>query len=106
MRRLLFVLLLLSAACRPRVEPGALELTFVQDLVNPALREWGAIRVKGLSSHELDALRAARLDDDGWRALFRVTVPGQDAPPMAGKYEVTNDAVLFKPAFPLDPGRT
>jgi hypothetical protein len=99
MRRLLVLALLLAAACSARVEPGPLDIAFAQDL-------GGAIRVKGLSSHELDSLRKAALDEDGWRALFRVTVAGQDAPAMAGKYEVTGDAVLFRPAFPLDPGRT
>jgi hypothetical protein len=100
------VALLLSAACSPRLQQGPLDIAFVQDFVDTSHRDWGAIRVKGLSSQELDSLRAARLDDERWRALFRVAVAGQEAPPMAGAYEVANDAVVFRPAFPLDPGRT
>ena len=87
------------------VDANPIEVSFVLSDVNAPHNRHGAVRVTGLSSSELNDLRRGALTDDDWRGLLRVTVIGLDGPPMAGKYEVTPDALVFRPAFPLDPGR-
>jgi len=64
--------------------------------------------VTGLSSAELSALTKASLTNDGWSRVLRVTVANAaaDAPAIAGRYAVANDALEFRPMFPFDPGRT
>ena len=82
------------AACQPRVASGPLDATYTD-----------AFRVSGLSSQELNALQRASLSDADWHSLLRIGVRGQDGPPIAGRYEVTDDAVVFHPAFAPDAGR-
>jgi len=96
---------LLLSACAPSRPGGPLEISYALLTSTGATPGPGAFRVTGLSSGELSALSRAPFNDDDWKSLLRVTVTGQDGPPMAGKYEVTADALLFRPAFPLDPGR-
>jgi hypothetical protein len=65
------------------------------------------VRVEGLSTEELESLQAARLSDERWAALLRVTVAnGPDgAPTVAGRFVTTSTAIEFTPRFPFDPGR-
>jgi hypothetical protein len=93
-------------ACGTSRPGGPLEISYALLPANDSQPPGpGAFRVTGLSSREMSALSSAKLTDDDWKSLLRVTVAGQDGPPMAGKYEVAFDAVFFRPAFPLDPGR-
>jgi hypothetical protein len=98
LRPLLCALLVLTAGSACSRPAGTLEIS-----LDPS----SVIRVRGLSSAELSALRAAAWDDSAWRALLSVRVAGasSDAPPVSGRYAVTGDAVEFTPAFPFDPGR-
>lgn len=63
------------------------------------------IEVTGVSRLDLAALSSARLTDDEWSAVLRVSVQQTPpAPAMAGRYDV-GESVRFTPRFPLDPGR-
>jgi hypothetical protein len=73
-----------------------------------------SIKVVGLSSRDVAALRERPRTADEWHAVFRVTVPRDganggapqlDMPAVAGTYAVTDDAIVFTPMFGLDPGR-
>ena len=67
--------------------------------------ESAVIEVTGVSRPNLAALSSARLTDDEWSAVLRVSV--QQTPPapgMAGRYDV-GESVRFTPRFRLDPGR-
>lgn len=64
-----------------------------------------AVRVTGLSSDELAALRAAVWREEGWQALLAVTVSDGDGTPVAGRYVASREALEFHPRFPFDPGR-
>jgi hypothetical protein len=99
------IAVLVLSACGVSRPGGPVEISYALLVGNGTTSDPGAFRVTGLSSRVLTALSGAKLTDDDWRALFRVAVSGQDGPPMAGTYEVAADAVLFRPAFPLDPGR-
>jgi hypothetical protein len=65
-----------------------------------------SIRVSGLSSAELSALRGAPLDHTAWNAILSVHVGGNDSLPVAGTYTVAADTIEFTPRFAFDPGRT
>jgi hypothetical protein len=65
-----------------------------------------ALVVSGLSGQELQSLRTANWNDDAWHALLRVTVAGNDAAAVAGRYVVTAQSLQFQPRFPFDPGRS
>ena len=93
-RSLIALVALTLAACQPRIASRPLDATYDD-----------AFRISGLSSDELAALRGASLSDDDWRAIVGVSVRDQDGPPMAGRYEVTDEALFFRPAFPPDAGR-
>jgi len=67
--------------------------------------------VEGLSSTDLNRLRARAWSSDEWAALFHVSVASIGAtdnpnvvPPMAGSYSVTADAIQFKPALGIEAG--
>ncbi len=64
-----------------------------------------AVRVTGLSSEELAALRAAVWREEGWHALLAVTVSDGDGTPVVGRYVASREALEFHPRFPFDPGR-
>ena len=104
-----FLVSTVAISCRPSLPPGPIDVTYAllvrssdDGKVSPGS---GAFRVTGLSSRELTSLERAALGGDAWQSLLRVSVLGQDGPPMSGQYEVAKDAVVFRPAFPLDPGR-
>ncbi len=81
--------------------PGAIEITLTAGSAElPA-----AVRVTGLSSAELSALRGAVWREEGWHALMAVTVSGTEGIPVAGRYVTSDDALEFYPRFPFDPGR-
>lgn len=65
-----------------------------------------AVVVSGLSGEELRSLQAAQWNDDTWHTLFRVTVTGNDAAAVAGRYVVTAQSLQFQPRFPFDSGRS
>jgi hypothetical protein len=93
------------AACDRARPAGPLDVVYVlkSPAGAPAGGDGGVFRVTGLSSRELASL--VTLSDREWPRLLRVGVVGQDGPPMAGSYSIDRDAVQFRPAFPLDPGR-
>jgi hypothetical protein len=64
------------------------------------------VRVSGLSSAEVSALRATPLAEVVWESLLRVRVAGNDELAVAGTYSVTSDAIEFRPRFPFDAGRS
>lgn len=63
------------------------------------------IEYVGLSSQELDALSAANYSAQQWSEVFHISVKGQDAVQMLGRYDIVDDTLRFTPAFPFDPGR-
>ena len=84
----------------------------VVSLVPPAAGTPAFVRVTGLSSDELRALRDAHVDAARWPKILRLTVDqpvngggAHDLPPIAGAYRVTSSGVEFTPTYPLDPGR-
>src|SRR5688572_9998735 len=102
---LIALVALTLSACQPRVDPAPLDAGYAQYFLKGRASGPGAFRISGLSSDELAALRGAAIGVDDWRAILRVSVRGQDGPPMAGRYEATSEALLFRPAFPPDAGR-
>ena len=65
------------------------------------------IELTGLGREERDALARQARDAAAWERFFRVAVAGAPdrAPAVAGAYAITERAVRFTPAFPLEPGR-
>jgi len=93
------VLFVAVAACDR--SPAPITLTLV-----PASGTTPAtIRVQGLSTPEIAAVRAASMTRTGWQQMFALTVSGNDALPVTGEYIVDSDSLEFRPRFPLDPGR-
>jgi hypothetical protein len=76
------------------------------DLANPTQP---AVVVAGMSRSDLAALERAKLSDEAWTALFRVTLvsgSGVRAPvPVAGRYAISGGTVRFTPMYPFDAGR-
>ena len=64
------------------------------------------MRVTGLSSAEVSALRAVPIAEVAWERLLRVRVAGNDELAVAGTYSVSPDAIEFRPRFPFDAGRS
>ena len=62
----------------------------------------GAVEVRGLPRHDLDALAGA--STDAWHRILRVSVAGS-ADPIAGEYAVIGNAIRFTPMYGLDAGR-
>ena len=91
--------LLVLSSCGAAVPSGPLDISLITEPNSPAL-----IRVTGLSSDELARLRGTSRTDDEWLALLVAKVAGSDLP-ILGKYVVTDTALEFRPAFPLDAGR-
>ncbi|HEU4889787.1 MAG TPA: Ig-like domain-containing protein [Thermoanaerobaculia bacterium] len=67
-------------------------------------RDAGTIEVTGFGPRALERLREERLSEEEWIATFAVHSGPPDAPAMLGAYEVTENAVVFRPRFPLVPG--
>lgn len=89
---------LVLAACSSAPGPIAIALDAGTDGA-PA-----SVRVSGLSSDELTALRAAAWREGGWQQLMTVTVAG-DAIPVVGRYVASREGLEFHPRFPFDHGR-
>jgi hypothetical protein len=76
-------------------------------------RQPAAVEVAGLPPAMLAAVSAARLRDDDWRSLLRISVRPEtaaspvaaDLPAVAGDYAVDGAVLRFVPMFPLDAGR-
>jgi hypothetical protein len=64
----------------------------------------GTIDVSGLSSRKLDRLREAHLSEREWVALLAVHSGSPDNPAILGSYGVSDQAIVFRPRFPLVPG--
>jgi hypothetical protein len=68
------------------------------------------IDVIGLGQADLRTLTKAALSVEQWRSLFAIYVQTKskagptDLPPVLGSYHVDENAVHFKPRFPLEPG--
>jgi hypothetical protein len=70
-------------------------------------RTQGTIDVMGLDQAALGNLTKETFDAEQWRLLFAVYVQTKDnkeLPPVLGSYHVDENAVRFKPRFPLTPG--
>lgn len=90
-----------ALACRSASTPeGPLQIALAADSGSAAV-----VRVSGLSSRELERLRASPRGEDGWHALLRVTVAGETVP-VVGRYVATDRSLEFQPGFPFDPGRS
>jgi hypothetical protein len=91
----------------PGPRPSNPEIRFIApDASAPS----GRIEVANLTSNELAGLRQRPLVPEEWEALVRVTVATEDGgdgglPAVAGNYAVADDAIVFTPLFPFDPGR-
>ena len=96
-RGLLLFAAILTVACVPAREAGPIEAALATDAAGAA-----TVRISGLSSRELAALRG--LVDDAWPAVVSISVEGAAAP-MAGAYAADSTGITFTPAFPFDPGR-
>ena len=73
----------------------------------PAGTARACFEIRGLRPDVLAALRTLPRDDPRWPQIFGVYVPAGatiDPPPMLGAYELSANAVRFKPRFPLERG--
>jgi hypothetical protein len=77
----------------------------------PAKSPHAVFEARGLGAGLLAELAKLTRDDARWPQIFAVSVseasqssPPRDQPPMLGTYEVTKNAVRFKPRFPLERG--
>lgn len=59
----------------------------------------------GYSQERLEKIAADMPTPDQWRRWFAVRVEGADGPPMFGDYCISDGNIIFRPRFPLDPGR-
>jgi hypothetical protein len=98
------LVLVAAASCRTGPPPaaGPIQISLTSD-ANSRERD---IAVTGLSSKELGRLRDARWDERAWQSFLRVTVTDNAVDAIAGRYSVTDSAVMFRPRFGFDPGRT
>ena len=93
------------AADDETIRPIGIELRVPDDTADPF-----TVDVVGLTQADLTAVRNARLTQDEWHSLFRVSVGDQTSdvlslPAVLGSYTVGTDAVRFTPRFGFDPGR-
>ena len=93
----LVVLLGVAAACARGQSPLEIALS-TRDGAPPC------VTVSGFSSAEINALRGVSAET--WPSIFTITVAGNEALPVAGKYAIAGDAVEFHPSFGFDAGRT
>lgn len=96
----LVALALVSGCGRPA---GPLSIAIVPATSSsPAL-----VRVTGLSSQELASLESARLGDEAWARLLRITVDGAppNGPTIVGRFAISSPNLEFTPKFPFDAGR-
>jgi len=73
----------------------------------PAGTPRACFEIRGLRPDVLAELQKLRRDDSRWPQIFGVSVPAGatiDPPPMLGAYELSGNAVRFKPRFPLERG--
>jgi hypothetical protein len=98
------LVLVAASSCRtgPAPDAGPIQIS----LTSAASSRERDIAVTGLSSTELVQLRDARWDERAWQSLLRVTVTDDAVDAIAGRYSVTDSAVIFRPRFGFDPGRT
>ena len=99
--RCLVPVLALAAACGAPPAPIALSIVPASDAGS------AHIKVSGLSTKELNALRASPPPADVWLTLLSVRVAGADPaqPGVAGAYMVGPEDVTFTPRFSFDAGR-
>jgi hypothetical protein len=98
------VVLVLSAAFG--VSCSWTQAPFEISLVPASASSPALVRVTGLSSAEVSALRAVPIAEVAWESLLRVRVAGNDELAVAGTYSVSSDAIEFRPRFPFDAGRS
>src|SRR5262245_6755136 len=106
---IIFTAFLFPIACsRTGPVAGPLQVTLRQiDARSSSSRaDSYAVVVSGFSGAELQSLRSARWDEQAWQTLLRVSVTGNDAAAVTGRYVITADAIQFEPRFPFDPGRS
>ena len=102
MLRCLVSVFALAAACGAPATPISLSIVPASDAGS------AHVKVSGLSSNELNTLRASPPPAEVWLALLSVRVAGADAaqPAVTGAYMVGPDDVTFTPRFPFDAGRS
>ncbi|MGE3317594.1 MAG: hypothetical protein AB7O26_20985, partial [Planctomycetaceae bacterium] len=95
------VFLLTAPACA--AEPGsAPAIVLIPGAVPSAVME-----IRGLPREIFQSLQELPKDSPRWKAVFSVRVDApksNDRPAMLGSYEISSDAVRFKPRFPLERG--
>jgi hypothetical protein len=69
-------------------------------------RDAGTIEVSGLDARDLERLRRKPLSQLEWTALLAVHSGSLSEPAMLGSYDVTREAIVFRPRFPLVAGLT
>lgn len=69
-------------------------------------RAAGTIEVSGLDARALERLRRKTMSKPEWTALLAVHSGSLAEPAMLGSYEVTREAIVFRPRFPLVAGLT
>jgi hypothetical protein len=62
--------------------------------------------VTGLTRAELRGARGNGFADSSWANVFAVSVSGNEEGPVAGRYTVTDTAIVFQPLFAFDRGRS
>lgn len=82
--------------------PAAAEVT-----IRLSGKQNSQVEVAGLPATSLAKLGEKSLDLPAWQQILTVHVAAgavRNAPPMLGEYLVIDDALVFKPRFPLKPG--
>ncbi len=69
-------------------------------------RDAGTIEVSGLDARDLERLRQKPFSKPEWTALLAVHSGSPAEPAMLGSYDVTREAIVFRPRFPLVAGLT
>ena len=108
---LLAAVLVVTAGCSGGPDTAAPTVEIRMETVGDG-PDGASISVGGLTTTDLNALRAAGLRADEWTELLRVTVAREDddggleMPPVLGSHAIGDDGLLrFSPMFPFDPGR-
>lgn len=105
------VLASLSACSRSGSGQGGASGAVPQIRLTPAHDGDGPlVEVIGLPARDLTALRHQALTQEEWSGLLRVSVTddagsNRNRPAMLGSYSIGDEAIRFKPMYPLDPGR-
>ena len=108
----LAAVLVMAAGCAndPTLGTSGIDITLSAETTGT---ESTSVEITGLPAEYLNSLESAKLTDDRWTELFRVTVSHEDdesgsaLPAVLGSHIIDETGVLrFTPMFPFDPGRS